>query len=103
MSDRPSQRRAPELAADLPTVGSKELWNKKIRVAKEIGRGAMGYVVRGTDTTLHRQVALKVSPVPREQMSADMLARFIEEAQITAQLEHPNVVPVHELGMDPEG
>jgi hypothetical protein len=32
-----------------------------------------------------------------------MLARFAEEAQITAQLEHPNVVPMHDLGLDPEG
>ncbi|HMJ16376.1 MAG TPA: serine/threonine-protein kinase, partial [Polyangiaceae bacterium] len=41
--------------------------------------------------------------VPRDQLPRAQLARFIEEAQITAQLEHPNVVPVHEIGMDPEG
>jgi hypothetical protein len=36
-------------------------------------------------------------------MPPDQLARFVEEAQITAQLEHPNVVPVHDLGLDPDG
>jgi serine/threonine protein kinase len=88
---------------DLPTVGSSELWSKKIRTSEEIDRGGMSYVVRGKDMTLHRQLALKVSPLPRGEMPKGQLARFIEEAQIAAQLEHPNVVPVHELGMDPEG
>jgi serine/threonine protein kinase len=90
-------------AAALPTVGSGELWSQKLRVLDEIDRGGMSYVARGTDLTLHRELALKVSPLPRKQMPRAQLARFIEEAQITAQLEHPNVVPVHELGLDPEG
>lgn len=89
--------------ARLPTIGSEELWNKKIRVTGELERGGMSYVLRGTDTTLRRELALKVSPLPREKLPRSQLARFIEEAQITAQLEHPNVVPVHEIGMDPEG
>ncbi|HEY6561814.1 MAG TPA: serine/threonine-protein kinase [Polyangiaceae bacterium] len=89
--------------AKLPTLGSEELWNRKIRVTGEVERGGMSYVVRGTDTTLRRELALKVSPLPRDQLPRAQLARFIEEAQITAQLEHPNVVPVHEIGMDPEG
>jgi serine/threonine protein kinase len=90
-------------AAVLSTIGSSELWSKKIRVIEEIDRGGMSYIARGTDLTLHRELALKVSPLPRKQMPRAQLARFIEEAQITAQLEHPNVVPVHELGLDPEG
>ena len=85
------------------TEPSGELWSKKIRSAEEIGRGGMATIVRGTDVMLHRELALKVSPFRRQAMSSDQLARFIEEAQITAQLEHPNVVPVHELGVDPEG
>src|SRR5688572_26761481 len=63
----------------------------------------MATIVRGTDVMLHRELALKVSSFGRHATSGDMLARFIEEAQITAQLEHPNVVPVHEIGLDPEG
>src|SRR5262245_56028953 len=93
----------PPPVVELPTVGSTQLWNKKVKVVEQIGRGGMSYVVRGTDTTLRRELALKVSPVPRERMPVSLLARFIQEAQVTAQLEHPNVVPVHELGLDPEG
>ena len=79
------------------------LWGGRFRVGDEIGRGAMGYVLRATDTTLKRDLAFKVSPLPKDQLSRAELARFIEEAQITAQLEHPNVVPVHDIGLDPEG
>jgi serine/threonine protein kinase len=79
------------------------LWSNKIRSAEEIGRGGMATIVRGTDVMLHRELALKVSPFGRHSRSGHLVARFIEEAQITAQLEHPNVVPVHELGLDPEG
>jgi serine/threonine protein kinase len=63
----------------------------------------MGTVMRGFDIKLRRHLALKVAPLPRGEMPRDMLARFAEEAQITAQLEHPNVMPVHDLGLDPEG
>ena len=50
-----------------------------------------------------REVALKVTRLPRGELPRDELARFAEEAQITAQLEHPNVVPVHDLGTAPDG
>ncbi len=63
----------------------------------------MSYVLRGTDTKLRRELALKVTPLPRQQMPKDHLARFVEEAQITAQLEHPNIVPIHDYGIAPDG
>jgi serine/threonine protein kinase len=98
-----------EGGSELPSVAppvkgtSGALWSNKIRSAEEIGRGGMATIVRGTDVMLHRELALKVSPFGRHSRSGHLVARFIEEAQITAQLEHPNVVPVHELGLDPEG
>jgi hypothetical protein len=85
------------------TPDSAPLWSGRIRAGDEVGRGAMGYVLRGTDTKLRRELALKVTPHPRDKLPTGLLARFVEEAQITAQLEHPNVVPVHDLGVDPEG
>ena len=86
-----------------PPANAEQLWSGRIRPGEEVGRGAMGYVIRGTDTKLQRDLALKVSPMPRDQLSRERLARFVEEAQVTAQLEHPNVVPVHDIGVDPEG
>jgi serine/threonine protein kinase len=80
-----------------------QAWAGRIQVVEEVGRGAMGRVLRVFDNKLRRELALKVAPLPRHEMARDRLARFVEEAQITAQLEHPNVVPVHDLGVDPEG
>jgi serine/threonine protein kinase len=72
-------------------------------VLGELGSGAMAEVLRGYDTKLRREVALKVTKLPRREMPRQQLARFAEEAQIMAQLEHPNVVPVHDLGTSPDG
>jgi serine/threonine protein kinase len=80
-----------------------ELWSGKIRVLGEVGSGAMAEVLRGYDTKLRREVALKVTKHSRREMPRPLLARFAEEAQIMAQLEHPNVVPVHDLGTSPDG
>ncbi len=87
----------------LPTVQPNEVWAGKIRVIEELAPGGMSHIVRASDVALQRELVLKVSPAPRDEMPRPQLARFIEEAQITAQLEHPNVVPVHDLGLDPEG
>lgn len=102
-----SLRSAPSPSAaerrSLPAPSETELWAGKIRVLGELGSGAMAKVLRGYDTKLRREVALKVTRLPRTELPRDELARFAEEAQITAQLEHPNVVPVHDLGTAPDG
>ncbi|MCB9760617.1 MAG: SUMF1/EgtB/PvdO family nonheme iron enzyme [Alphaproteobacteria bacterium] len=67
-----------------------------------LGRGAVGDVHRVLDRTLHRRMALKVLR-QESQQRRDMVTRFIEEAQITAQLDHPGIVPVHELGRLEDG
>lgn len=79
------------------------VWGGRIQVLDEVGRGAMASIVRALDTKLGRELALKVTLQSRARMPREHLARFVEEAQITAQLEHPNVVPVHDLGVDPDG
>jgi len=86
-----------------PDSSSDPLWDGRIRIKGEVGRGAMGFILRGRDTRLRRELALKVAPASREELPKQQLARFIEEAQVTAQLEHPNVVPVHDFGVDPDG
>lgn len=69
--------------------------------AGEVGRGGMARVHRVLDKTLLRDVALKVLR-PEFAGKERLVQRFIREAQITAQLDHPNIVPIHELGRDEE-
>jgi len=66
-----------------------------------LGSGGMGEVWRVFDRTLRRTVALKVI---RSQLTArELLARFEEEAQVTAQLQHPGIIPVHDYGQLDDG
>jgi serine/threonine protein kinase len=65
-----------------------------------IGRGGMGEVIAATDLRIERGVAVKRM---RGQASPEAVARFLREAKIQAQLDHPAIVPVHELGADSEG
>ncbi|HEY6079598.1 MAG TPA: serine/threonine-protein kinase [Polyangiaceae bacterium] len=91
-------------AEEAPEVETQEvLWGGRIQVRGEVGRGAMGQILLGYDTKLRREMALKVTHLPRGVIPRELLARFVEEAQVTAQLEHPNIVPVHDLGVDPTG
>jgi len=66
-------------------------------VAGEIARGGMGAVLRAVDCDIRREVAVKYM---LDQSDPKKKARFIEEAQVTGQLEHPNIVPIYDLGMD---
>jgi WD40 repeat protein len=68
-------------------------------IDKELARGGLGRVIRAHDRRLERTVAIKeLLPGSR---SAE--ARFVREARITARLEHPSIVPVHEAGRWPTG
>jgi serine/threonine-protein kinase len=69
----------------------------RYRIDGEIARGGMGAVLKGRDPDLGRDVALKVL---REDHCDDagMVRRFVEEAQIGGQLQHPGIVPIYELG-----
>ena len=58
--------------------------------------GGLGKVWLARDTDLHREVALKEIR-PDRATQPDIWRRFLKEAQITGQLEHPNIVPVYEL------
>ena len=63
-------------------------------VSTQIGVGGMGEVYRATDTTLKRQVAIKVLPEALA-ADADRLARFQREAEVLASLNHPNIAAIH--------
>lgn len=62
-------------------------------VEEEIGRGGMAVVYRALDKRLRRRVALKVLP-PELAFRSDVRSRFVREAQLSAQLTHPNIVPI---------
>jgi serine/threonine protein kinase len=68
----------------------------------EIGRGGMGVVYRARDTALERDVAVKLLA---ERYPADSPAaqRFLSEARITGQLQHPGVPAVHQVGTLADG
>ncbi|MFM2246377.1 MAG: hypothetical protein RL071_2451 [Pseudomonadota bacterium] len=67
-----------------------------------LGQGGMGVVYKVRDQQLRSMMAMKVIR-PELQVGAAALARFVEEAQATAQLQHPGVVAVHELGRLADG
>jgi hypothetical protein len=73
-----------------PTAGRYE-------VQGEIARGGMGAILKGRDTDLGRDLAIKVL-LDAHKDKPEVVRRFLEEAQISGQLQHPGIVPVYELG-----
>jgi serine/threonine protein kinase len=69
-------------------------------VLREIGRGGMGTVYLALDTSLQREVAVKV---PNAAVSAELERRLEGEARVLARLEHPGIVPVHDCGRLADG
>ncbi|MGH9460657.1 MAG: serine/threonine-protein kinase, partial [Vicinamibacteria bacterium] len=69
----------------------------KYEILGELGRGAMGTVYKARDPVLDREVAIKTMS---EELLADeeMRERFFREAKSAAQLQHPNIVTIYELG-----
>ena len=68
----------------------------------ELARGGMGAIFQGRDLDLGRDLAVKV--IREEHRDhPEMVRRFVEEAQIGGQLQHPGITPVHELGRFPDG
>ena len=68
---------------------------------KELGRGGMGTVYLAEDRELDREVAIKVLKAP--EATDGLRERMVREAQIIARLEHPGIVPVHDVGTLPDG
>ncbi|MCO5171634.1 MAG: protein kinase [Planctomycetes bacterium] len=92
--ERAGAERPPE-----PPLPPSTLIDRRYLLVHELGRGGMGIVYRAVDQTLGRQVALKTL---QRHVAADpdLLARFLEEARVTARLQHPAIMPVFEVGRD---
>ncbi|HEU4520829.1 MAG TPA: serine/threonine-protein kinase [Thermoanaerobaculia bacterium] len=70
-------------------------------LVQEIARGGMGVIYEAEDRDLQRRVAIKV--LGTDLVSPEAVERLRNEARIIAQLEHPGIVPVHDVGVLPDG
>ena len=77
-----------------------DLEGTRYTLVRELGRGGMGVVYEAHDAELDRAVAMKIVATDAPAAVADRLAR---EARIVARLEHPGIVPVHDVGVLPDG
>jgi len=82
-------------------VNEPDFSSTKYTFVKELGRGGMGAVYLAEDRELNRLVAVKVLNTP--DITDELRRRMIREAQIIAGLEHPGIVPVHDVGTLPDG
>ena len=83
-------------AANTAVVANEAPLQGKYTLVREIARGGMGQIYFCEDPQLERQVAVKVSSVSEDGEDP----RFSKEAKVLAQLAHPNIVPIYNIGVD---
>ncbi|MFK7770058.1 MAG: protein kinase [Mariniblastus sp.] len=74
----------------------------RFEILNEIAKGGMGVIVRAQDHVLRRVVALKIIK-PGVAHNSEAISRFVQEARICGMLQHPGVVPIHDLGLLDDG
>jgi hypothetical protein len=99
-SDR--QKTLVDPAAEPENSIPRPLVPRRYDLKKLLGQGGMGDVWLGRDRRLRRPVAVKVVQ-ERWRGQPSVLRRFVEEAQLTSQLQHPAIPPVYEMGLLPDG
>lgn len=101
---------APDKTLDQAALGIDEFLADKLtqkppgkyKFRRSIACGGMKVVLEVRDVDTMRNVAMAVMPDAQSRPPSDIL-RFIQEARLTASLEHPNIVPVHDIGIDSNG
>ncbi|MDY0004037.1 MAG: serine/threonine-protein kinase [Polyangia bacterium] len=88
-----------ELQGDRPTFVTD--LRQRYEILGPLGEGGIGEVLAARDHDIDRRVALK--RIRSQVQSPAALARFVEEIRTTGGLEHPNIVPIHDVGRDEEG
>ncbi|MEO6784626.1 MAG: protein kinase [Chthoniobacteraceae bacterium] len=91
---------APTAALVKRVLPAEVLHEKKYDIGRVVAVGGMGEILDAREATLERHVAMKVM---LDAPGMGDVLRFLNEAKITGQLEHPNIVPVHELSVDENG
>ncbi|HLL22019.1 MAG TPA: protein kinase [Kofleriaceae bacterium] len=103
-SPLPSEER-PSFRETQPFVRARDaelaLEGSRYSMKQQIGEGGMGEVLLAVDERIGREVAVKRTRTPHP--GADELSRFLREARVQGRLEHPAVVPVHDLAVDATG
>lgn len=82
-------------------AGEPDLEGTRYRILDRLGQGGMATVFLAFDRELDREVALKVLDIQDE--GGQLAERMLREARIVARLEHPGIVPVHDVGVLPDG
>ena len=103
-SPGPADSSKQDLEADPPSPlgGSEPRISDRYELMESFAKGGLGKIWRAHDVQIRREVALK-ELLPRARRQRDLLERFMAEAQITGQLEHPGIVPIYELGFQQNG
>src|SRR5262245_22595469 len=112
-SGRPSEAEHAFSSALLGRLAGRKGAFERYQMRGEIAKGGQGTVVQVWDDDLRRHLAMKVlvgrssdgtvTGTGARSVTPRSLARFLEEAQVTGQLDHPGIVPIHELGLDAQG
>src|SRR5271165_866370 len=87
----------PVIRPSSPEIPDPSERSARLQLFGEIARGGMGAIFKGRDSDLGRDLAVKIL-LEAHRDKPDMIRRFIEEAQIAGQLQHPGIVPIYELG-----
>lgn len=74
----------------------------RYRLLDNFAHGGLGNIWRAEDTSIHREIAFK-ELLPKALKNRVIVERFLEEAQITGQLEHPGIVPIYDVGYQENG
>ena len=78
-------------------MDQRQTFAERYEQSRQIGQGGAGQVFEATDLALERPVAIKV--LKQQNQSSEERRRFVDEAKVTAQLQHPNIVPVYDFGV----
>ena len=89
---------------ELKDSDNESIYNDNFTLKGMLGKGGIGRVFLGYDKNVERQVAIKeLDPEKHSAKSGRNVARFVREAKVTGQMEHPGIVPVYELGTKSDG